>query len=124
MNLAEDILSATLNFLDFALVPCVSRSSERTQSERKRVLGFKAHFPFIWVDPFVERPVNLRGEDLQLNLRAEAFNVFNHANFFGFNGVYGNLLTPSPHPRNTAAGHHESASGTGNAVFSRTGLQI
>jgi Carboxypeptidase regulatory-like domain/TonB dependent receptor len=51
--------------------------------------------PIYSVDPFVERPFNFDDEHFQLNLRAEAFNVFNHANFVGYNGVYGNTTTPS-----------------------------
>ena len=45
------------------------------------------------VSPFVERPFPLGSERVQLDLRAEAFNVFNHANFVGYNGVFGNGAT-------------------------------
>jgi len=45
--------------------------------------------------PFVEKEFPIR-DRLQLRARAEAFNVFNHANFVGYNGVYGNGATPSP----------------------------
>ncbi|MGB7081588.1 MAG: hypothetical protein WBD54_08105, partial [Candidatus Acidiferrales bacterium] len=44
------------------------------------------------VDPFIERPFTF-AERYVLNLRAEAFNVFNHANFVGFNGTWGNGAT-------------------------------
>jgi hypothetical protein len=29
-----------------------------------------------------------------MNLRAEAFNIFNHANFVGYSGTWGNNATP------------------------------
>ena len=45
--------------------------------------------------PFVAREFVL-SERLRLDLRAEAFNVFNHANFVGYSGTYGNGSTPGP----------------------------
>jgi hypothetical protein len=55
------------------------------------------------VDPFVSRMFPIYREVVQVDLRAEAFNVFNHANFVGSNGTYGNgpsapasLGTPLP----------------------------
>ncbi|MFZ0638982.1 MAG: carboxypeptidase regulatory-like domain-containing protein [Candidatus Acidiferrales bacterium] len=48
--------------------------------------------PIYSVDPFVERPF-IFAERYELNLRAEAFNVFNHPNFVGFNGTWGNGAT-------------------------------
>jgi len=46
------------------------------------------------VSPMIERPFALGSERVQLTLRAEAFNVFNHPNFVGFNGAFGNGTTP------------------------------
>lgn len=46
------------------------------------------------VSPMIERPFALGSERVQLTLRVEALNVFNHANFVGFNGLYGNGSTP------------------------------
>jgi hypothetical protein len=51
--------------------------------------------PIYDVSPFIERPFAL-GERLRLDLRAESFNVFNHANFVGYSGTYGNGPTPGP----------------------------
>jgi hypothetical protein len=48
------------------------------------------------IQPFVERSFVLWQERLRMNLRMEAFNVFNHANFVGFSGTYGNGATPGP----------------------------
>jgi len=42
----------------------------------------------------IERPFALGSERVQLTLRAEAFDVFNHPNFVGFNGAFGNGTTP------------------------------
>jgi hypothetical protein len=45
--------------------------------------------------PFIERPFAF-SERIHLDLRAEAFNVLNHANFVGYSGTYGNGATPGP----------------------------
>lgn len=45
------------------------------------------------VSPFLERAFPLFSERYRLMLRAEAFNVTNHANFVGFSGTYGNGAT-------------------------------
>lgn len=42
------------------------------------------------VDPFVSRVFPIFHERVQLDLRAESFNVLNHANFVGYSGTYGN----------------------------------
>jgi hypothetical protein len=50
--------------------------------------------PVYYVDPFVSRAFPLYHDRVKLDLRAEAFNVGNHANFVTFSGVYGNTATP------------------------------
>ena len=42
------------------------------------------------VSPFVERRFRLSSDRVALNLRAEAFNVFNHPNFVGYVSTWGN----------------------------------
>jgi hypothetical protein len=49
--------------------------------------------PIYDVSPFIERPFALGGDRVRLVLRAESFNVFNHANFVGYSGTYGNGAT-------------------------------
>ena len=46
--------------------------------------------PIYEVSPFLERPFAISGDHVRLVLRAEAFNVFNHANFVGYSGTWGN----------------------------------
>ena len=48
------------------------------------------------VSPFLERPFALHGDRLRLVLRAESFNAFNHANFVGYSGTYGNGAAAGP----------------------------
>ncbi|HWZ31866.1 MAG TPA: TonB-dependent receptor [Bryobacteraceae bacterium] len=50
--------------------------------------------PIYDVSPFLERPFVLWNERLHLDLRIEAFNVLNHANFVGYIGAYGNGAAP------------------------------
>ncbi len=42
------------------------------------------------VSPFIERPFALGTDRVKLVLRAESFNVLNHANFVAYSGTYGN----------------------------------
>jgi Carboxypeptidase regulatory-like domain len=49
--------------------------------------------PIYDVSPFIERAFVLWKERARLNLRLEAFNVLNHANFVGYSGTYGNGAT-------------------------------
>ena len=48
--------------------------------------------PIYEVSPLVERPVIIN-EHLRIEPRIEVFNLFNHANFVGFSGTYGNGAT-------------------------------
>jgi hypothetical protein len=50
--------------------------------------------PIYDVDPFVSRAFPIVRNRVKLDLRAEAFNVGNHANFVTFNGAYGNGAAP------------------------------
>ena len=46
--------------------------------------------------PFLEKDFTLLADRLRLRARAEAFNIFNHANFVGYSGTYGNGATAGP----------------------------
>ena len=46
------------------------------------------------IAPFVERSFTFSSERVHLTLRAEALNGFNHANFVGYSGTYGNGAAP------------------------------
>jgi hypothetical protein len=50
--------------------------------------------PIYDFSPFLERPFDFWNERMHLLLRAESFNVFNHANYIGFSGTYGNGTAP------------------------------
>lgn len=52
--------------------------------------------PIYQVDPFVSRVFPLFHERVKLDVRAEAFNALNHANFVSFVGTYGNTNTVAP----------------------------
>jgi len=51
--------------------------------------------PIYDCSPFVERLFTVK-EGVQVDVRAEAFNVFNHANFVGYSGTWGNGAAPGP----------------------------
>jgi hypothetical protein len=55
------------------------------------------------VSTFVERPIYF-GERVHVDLRAEAFNLFNHPNFVGYVGTYGNGAAPAAGFGNPLAG--------------------
>lgn len=46
------------------------------------------------VDPYLSRSIPLSAERVNIDLRAEAFNVLNNANFVGYSGTWGNAATP------------------------------
>ena len=48
------------------------------------------------VSPFVGRTITFRRDRARVEMRVEAFNLFNHANFVGFSGTYGNGAAPGP----------------------------
>jgi hypothetical protein len=50
-------------------------------------------YPVYDLQPFVSRAFPLVHERVKLDLRAECFNLLNHANFVTFNGTYGNGTT-------------------------------
>jgi hypothetical protein len=50
--------------------------------------------PIYSLDPSISRAFSFWHEAVQLQLRAEAFNVLNHANFVGYSGTYGNGTAP------------------------------
>lgn len=52
--------------------------------------------PIYEISPFLERVFLFDRERLRLTVRAESFNVFNHANFVGYSGTYGNGATAGP----------------------------
>ena len=49
--------------------------------------------PIYDVSPFIERRFPLFSDRVALNLRAEAFNAFNHPNFVGYVSTWGNGAT-------------------------------
>lgn len=48
------------------------------------------------ISPFLERTFAFAGDRVRLIGRVEAFNMFNHANFVGYSGTYGNGAAPGP----------------------------
>lgn len=51
--------------------------------------------PIYDFSPFIERPIAF-GDRAHVDLRVEAFNLFNHPNFVGYSGTYGNGAAPGP----------------------------
>jgi hypothetical protein len=52
--------------------------------------------PIYDVSPSIERAFALWNERARVNLRLEAFNALNHANFVGYSGTYGNGAAAGP----------------------------
>jgi hypothetical protein len=50
--------------------------------------------PIYDISPFIERRFPIHSDRVSVNLRAEAFNVFNHPNFVGYVSTWGNGTTP------------------------------
>jgi hypothetical protein len=69
--------------------------------------------PIYDVSPFVERTFRFMDERLNLVLRAESFNLLNHANFVGYSGTYGNGAAPG-------AGFGQPLSGITNQLPARS----
>ena len=51
--------------------------------------------PIYEFSPLVERPITFN-DHLRIEPRIEVLNLFNHANFVGYSGTYGNAATPGP----------------------------
>jgi hypothetical protein len=69
--------------------------------------------PIYDISPFVERLFALGTERVHVGLRVEAFNVFNHANFIGYSGTYGNGVAPG-------AGFGQPLAGITNQLAARS----
>jgi hypothetical protein len=69
--------------------------------------------PIYDFSPFVEKKFAVMRERIHILARAEAFNVFNHPNFVGYAGTYGNGATP-------AAGFGEPLTGITNQLPARS----
>ncbi|MGO8720888.1 MAG: carboxypeptidase regulatory-like domain-containing protein [Acidobacteriaceae bacterium] len=65
------------------------------------------------VDPFLERVFAMGSSRVQMKVRAEAFNVLNHANFVGYSGTYGNGST-------AGAGFGQPLAGVTNQLTARS----
>jgi len=46
--------------------------------------------------PFMEKEFPIERERVRLRARVEAYNVFNHPNFVGYSGTYGDQAAPGP----------------------------
>jgi hypothetical protein len=75
------------------------------------------------VSPFIEKPFAVT-EHAGIALRAEAFNVFNHPNFVGYSGAFGNgAAPPTPVCRCAGGGFGQPLTGVTNQLPARS-LQL
>jgi hypothetical protein len=65
--------------------------------------------------PFLERPISFT-EGVRLDLRVEAFNVFNHPNFVGCSRTYGNGPTPGAGFGEPFGRNHQSTAGASASI--------
>lgn len=104
------VLPGKLNFggiatlgsgLPYNIVTGANNSGDNATADRPVINGVVVGrntgrgLPVYDVSPFLEREF-LLAERWRLTTRAEAFNVFNHANFVGYSGTWGNGASPGP----------------------------
>jgi len=84
----------------FSVTTGVDNNGDGSISDRPFLNGaviprnFGKGSPIYDVDTSLQKSLRL-GEHARIILRAEAFNLFNHSNFFGRSGTFGNTPAPS-----------------------------